>query len=239
MNPLISCVVPTYNGGRYLKEALKSIFAQTYRSFEIIIADDGSTDDTPSIVASYCDQIRFVKQMTSGPAATRNLGLSAARGEFLAFLDADDLWHPEKLSRQINRFQSRPELDLCLTYVKLFWAEKLSKEETQYRDHPRAQPVPGYSTTTLLVRRNVFDRIGLFNPQYWFGDATDWLSRAIEQGLIIEMLLEVLTHHRMHESNLTRRLSEKSRDEFLNIVKASLDRRRKQTKVSSLTQKNF
>ncbi len=234
MNPLISCVVPTYNSGRYLKEALESIFAQTYRSFEIIIADDGSTDDTQTIIASYCDQIRFVKQTTSGPAATRNLGLSAAGGEFVAFLDADDLWHPEKLFRQMSFFQKFPELDLCLTYAKLFWAETLREEKIQYRDHPRSQPIPGYSTTTLLVRRSIFDRIGLFDIQYWFGDATDWLSRAIEQDLIVEILPEVLTYHRMHESNLTRRKSEASRDEFLRIVKASLDRRRQKTKISSI-----
>lgn len=92
--------------------------------------------------------------------------------------------------------------------------------------------IPGYSTTTLLAKRSAFDRVGLLNTQYWFGDATDWLSRAIEQGLIIEILSEVLTHHRMHESNLTRRRSEASREEFLNIVKASLDRRRQQTKIS-------
>lgn len=235
MNPLISCIVPTYNSERYLKEALESIFAQTYRSVEIVVADDGSTDDTRFIVASYCDRIRFVKQTTSGPAATRNLGLSAARGEFMAFLDADDLWHPEKLSRQMAHFQNDPELDLCLTHAKLFWTEMLREEEAQFHNHPRTQSIPGYSTTTLLAKRSAFDRVGFFNTQYWFSDATDWLSRAIEQGLIIEMLPEVLMHHRMHESNLTRRLSEKSRDEFLNIVKASLDRRREKGKVSSLT----
>ncbi len=229
MNPLISCVVPTYNSERYLKEALESIFAQTYRPFEIIIADDGSTDNTESLAISYGDQIRFVKQKTSGPAATRNLGLNVARGEFVAFLDADDLWHPEKLFRQMSFFRKLPEPDLCLTHAQLFWTHTLREEKIQYRDHPRSQPIPGYSTTTLLVRRNIFDRIGLFNTQYWFGDATDWLSRAIEQELIIEVLPDVLTYHRMHESNLTRRRSESSRGEFLNIVKASLDRRRKQS----------
>lgn len=233
MNPLISCVIPTYNSERYLKEALESIFAQTYGPLEIIVADDGSADNTEALVSSYGGQIRFIKQTTSGPAATRNLGLNAAQGELVAFLDADDLWHPEKLSRQMVHFQNDPELDLCLTHAKLFWAETLREEEMQFHNHPRTQPIPGYSTTTLLAKRSAFDRVGFFNTQYWFGDATDWLSRTIEQGLMIEMLPEVLTHHRMHESNLTRRRNEASRDEFLRIVKASLDRRR-QNQISSL-----
>lgn len=234
MNPLISCVVPTYNRERYLKGALESIFAQTYRPLEIIVADDGSTDSTQALAAGYGDRIRVVQQTRSGPAATRNLGLIASRGEFVAFLDSDDLWHPEKLSRQMARFEKRSDLDLCLTYAKKFWVETLREEGERFRDHPRAQPIPGYATTTLLVRRGLFNRLGLFNTQYWFADATDWLSRAIEQGLVVEMLPEVLTYHRMHESNLHRQRSEASREEFLDIVKASLDRRRQKTKISSI-----
>src|SRR2546426_10667200 len=94
---LISCIVPVFNGERYLHETLNSILAQTYRPLEIIVADDGSTDGTRTIVASYGQQVRYLWQLNAGPAAARNLGLTAAKGEFIAFLDADDLWHPEKL----------------------------------------------------------------------------------------------------------------------------------------------
>jgi glycosyltransferase involved in cell wall biosynthesis len=225
--PLISCVVPTFNGERYLAEALDSILAQTYRPLDIIVADDGSKDRSIDVVAQYGGNVRFVSQETAGPAATRNLGLSAASGDFIAFLDADDLWHPEKLTRQMARFHARSELDLCITHAQMFWTEDMAMEETYYRDQPRTKPLPGYATTTLLARRNIFNQVGCFNTELWFGDATDWFIRAAEYGAVMEVLPDVLTYHRMHPSNLTRRQGELSREEFLRIVKASLDRRRK------------
>ncbi len=114
-SPLISCIVPVFNGERYLREALDSIFAQTYRPLEILVADDGSTDRTPYIAAAFGNRLRYLRQDNQGPAAARNLGIRAATGEFIAFLDADDVWHPEKLERQMARFQVRPELDYCVT----------------------------------------------------------------------------------------------------------------------------
>ena len=96
---LISCIVPVFNGELYLAEALESILKQSYRPLEIIVADDGSTDGTEAIVARFGTQVRYLYQPNSGPATARNLGLGAVRGEFVGFLDADDLWHPEKLER--------------------------------------------------------------------------------------------------------------------------------------------
>jgi glycosyltransferase involved in cell wall biosynthesis len=124
---LISCIVPVFNGARYLREALESIFQQTYRPLEVIIADDGSTDGTVAVAQSYGDGITYLKQANAGPAAARNLGLSRARGEFVAFLDADDLWHVEKLDRQMARFQARSELDLCITHVREAHSQRLVK----------------------------------------------------------------------------------------------------------------
>jgi len=98
-SPLISCIVPVYNGERYLKEALDSILVQTHCPLEIIVADDGSTDGTASVVAGYGEGVKHLWQPNAGETAARNMGLSAAQGEFVAFLDADDLWHPEKLAR--------------------------------------------------------------------------------------------------------------------------------------------
>src|SRR5262245_57597408 len=99
--PLVSCVVPVFNGELYLREALDSILAQSYRPLEIIIADDGSTDGSLAIAREFSADVRYVRHSTAGPAATRNLGLRAARGQFVAFLEADDLWHPDKVLRQM------------------------------------------------------------------------------------------------------------------------------------------
>ena len=223
---LVSCIVPIYNGERFLAEALDSILDQTYQPLEVIAADDGSTDGSREIVAGYGDRVRWITQPTSGPAATRNLGLREANGNLVAFLDADDLWHREKLARQMERFRVRPELEACVTEARLFWTAELTDEADHYRDHRRADAVPGYATTTLLARRSLFDRIGVFREDLWFADATEWFIRAREQAVVMEILPEVLVHHRMHETNLTRRRSEASRQEFARVVKASLDRRR-------------
>jgi glycosyltransferase involved in cell wall biosynthesis len=224
---LISCIVPVYNGERYLSEAIDSILGQTYRPLQVIVADDGSEDGTPEVVARYGGRVEYHRQPTAGPAATRNLGLSAARGQFVAFLDADDRWHPEKLTRQMARFQARPRLDLCITHAQNFWIPELREEEERYRDHARAQAVPGYSTVTLLARRSLFDAVGGFTAALRHGDNLEWFLRANEHGAVLEVLPDVLVYRRIHLGNSSRRNASAFRDECLAIVKVSLDRRRK------------
>jgi glycosyltransferase involved in cell wall biosynthesis len=230
-SPLISCLVPVFNGAKYLAEALDSILKQTYRPIEIIVVDDGSTDRTPAVAACYGDRIRYVRQDNAGAPSARNLGLSLARGEFVAFLDADDLWRPEKLQRQMRRFESRPELDLSVTYLQNFWVAELKNEEIRFKGHRLSEPVPGYVTQTLLARRSAFYNVGLFNESLKVGDPTDWFLRAAEQGLATEMLSDVLVDRRMHDSNMsmqadTRRMTSRMEDSMLRVIKASLDRRR-------------
>jgi glycosyltransferase involved in cell wall biosynthesis len=226
--PLISCIVPVFNGERYVKEALDSILAQTYRPLEVLVADDGSTDETAAVVTPYGAPVRYLSQPNAGPAAARNLGLCAARGEFVAFLDADDLWHPEKLALQMARFQARPELDLCVAYVQNFWSRELTDVSPRYRDHPRlTKPWPGYLTQTLLARRTVFDTIGQFDSVLRHSSDTDWFLRAAERGAVMELLADTLVYRRLHRANYSRLEASTSREEYLRLVKASLDRRRR------------
>ncbi len=224
--PLISCIVVVYNGERFIAAAVDSVRAQSWRPIEVIVADDGSTDRTAEIVAGYGDEVRFVTHETAGPAANRNLGLGAATGEYVAFLDGDDLWHEEKLERQMARLEAEPGLDACVTHAQHFWMPELADEEAKLRDQPRGQVVPGYIASTLLAPRALFDRVGGFDTKLWFGDGADWFMRAAETGAVVALLDDVLLYHRMHEKNLTRRRAAASRDEFLDIVRASLDRRR-------------
>lgn len=224
--PRVSCIVPAYNGARYLGEALDSILAQTYRPIEVIVADDGSTDETAHVAASYGAAVRFVTQVTAGPAATRNLGVRAATGDFVAFLDADDVWHADKLARQMARFAARPELGVSVTQIKHFWIPELAQEEERFRADPRGGALPGYVTMTMLAPRAVFDSVGLFDPSLWHSDAGDWFLRAAARGTIVELLPEVLVYHRMHYANLSRRHAAASQAEFVRLVKRSLDERR-------------
>jgi glycosyltransferase involved in cell wall biosynthesis len=223
---LISCIVPVFNGERYLKEALDSILAQTYRPIEIIVVDDGSTDGTPAVVATYGAKVRYLFQLNEGPAAARNIGLNTAQGAFVAFLDHDDLWHPEKLARQMARFQARPELDVCVTHVRHFWIPELIEEEKRVRGDWSTKARPGYCPGTLLARRTAFDTVGQLNPGLWHCNTSDWFLRAAAQGVVVELLPELLTYHRLHHTNLSRLGASAGREEYLQLVKASLDRRR-------------
>src|SRR5690242_6106612 len=105
---LISCIIPVYNGERYIKESIDSVLAQTYGTLELIVVDDGSIDGTAEVVTHYGERLRYVRQANGGTAAACNHGLSLAQGEFMAFQAADDVWHPEKLARQMARFAARP-----------------------------------------------------------------------------------------------------------------------------------
>ena len=230
--PLISCVVPVFNGERYLGEALESILKQSYRPVEIIVADDGSTDGTSTVIVKYGERVLYLKQPNAVSAAARNLGLTAAQGEFVAFLDADDLWHPEKLERQMARFQARPELDYCLAHVQNFWVPELIEEEKRFRDHRISKALPGYSTCTLLARRALFARVGQFNTAVKHADDTDWFLRVSEHRATMEMLADVLLYRRLHQTNISRLRAAHSRDQYLHILKSALDRRRRQNPAS-------
>ena len=207
MLPLISCVVPVFNGERYLGETLDSILAQTYQPLEIIVADDGSTDGTASVVGRYGEQVRYLRQANAGEAAARNLGLSGASGEFVAFLDADDLWQPEKLERQMSRFQNPPQIDLCFTRYNNFWVPELAEEEQRYKGQTLAQPQSAWSISTLLARRSAFERFGKFsNDGSWPPESENliWFLHAAERGAVIEVMPDIMMLRRLHAANQSR-----------------------------------
>ena len=226
MNPLISCIIPVYNGRRFIAESLDSIFAQTYRSIEVIVADDGSTDDTPRLVKEYPQPVIYIRQPNQGSPRARNCGIQAAKGDFVAFLDSDDLWRAEKLTRQMARFQDRPELDFCVTHIQNFWMPEVAAQAEQYQGHPKSRPLPGYITDTLLATRQAFETVGLFSSELNHGDSFDWFVRARRIGVLGELLPDVLVDRRIHAGNTSHLFERRSRTEFLAILKQSLDTRR-------------
>ncbi len=228
---LVSCIVPVFNGERYLAEALDSILAQTWRPVEVIVVDDGSTDGTAHIAAGYGVEVSYFHQANAGPAAARNRGLDAAVGAFVSFLDADDLWHEDKLARQMARFEARPELELCLSHLQHFWEPEMKEEEDRLRDHRFSKPLPAYVTQAMLARCALFDAVGRFDPALRMGEDTDWFLRAADRGTVTEMLPDVLIFRRMHESNISRDQATMF-DLLPRIFKASLDRRRGSAKAS-------
>jgi glycosyltransferase involved in cell wall biosynthesis len=223
---LISCIVPVHNGEAFLRETLDTIYGQTHRPLDVVVVDDGSTDGTRDLVENYPEPVRYVWQANAGPSSARNTDLQVAQGELVSFLDADDLWHPEKLTRQLALLQRRPELGACVTLIQNFWTDELRDERESFRGHPREQPLPGYTSVTLLARRSLFDAIGGFDTRLKHGDSTDWFLRAEEHGAAIELVPEVLVYRRVHPHSRSRRWQGRSRDEYVHLLKSHLDRRR-------------
>ena len=225
MKNLVSCVIPVYNGERYLRETLDSACAQTHDAVEIIVVDDGSTDGTEATVREYAAKIRYLRQHNAGPAAARNRGIEAASGAFVAFLDADDLWHPRKLEFQLERFRTRPELAASVTLMQNFWSPELNLSmDVMNRDLLR--PLSGFGPSALVVRREALESLGGFDESTAHIHTADWFARARDRGAMIELLEQVLVKRRLHRSNRSAKLAGASRDEFLQLVKARLDRRR-------------
>ncbi len=217
--PRISCIVPVYNGEKYLAEALASIFRQSLAAFEVIVVDDGSTDSTPA-VASRDTRVKYLRQANAGPSAARNHGIRASCGELLAFLDADDLWHPGKLERQAASFAARPELDISLTHARNFWAPEVRDEEARFGG-ARVGVLPAQS---MMARRSVFDRVGLFDASMMHREVPGWLVHAKHQGAVTETLAEVLCDRRIHEANRSRGAREASG--MLALAQSMLELRR-------------
>jgi glycosyltransferase involved in cell wall biosynthesis len=226
-HPLVTCIVPARNAARYLEAALDSVLAQTYRPIEILLIDDGSEDETASIAGSY-EAVTVVSQAPAGPAAARNLGVHLAHGELVAFLDADDLWHADKLAHQVEVLCAHPDLEYCLTHIQNLWEPHLREEADLFQDHPRGQRLPGYSSGTLLARRMVFATVGQFNPALRYTDLVDWFLRADDLGVPMHMLPDVLTYRRIHGSNLHRVEETACGTEFLRLARSLLLARRGQ-----------
>lgn len=164
----VSVIIPTYNRRDFLREALQSVFEQTLPSLEVLVADDGSTDDTAAMVAVEFPTVRILFQPNRGPSAARNLGIRTARGEWLAFLDSDDLWLPRKLERQLTELARRPRYRIA--YTDEIWIRRgvrvnPGKVHRKYSGwiFPRCLPLCIISPSSVIVHREVFEAAGLFD----------------------------------------------------------------------------
>ena len=217
--PLISTIIPLFNCEKYLGAAIESILAQNYQPMQIIVVDDGSTDGSAAVARGF-SQVEYHFQENAGVAAALNNGLSKANGEFIAFLDSDDLWTEGKLPRQLKAFADDPTLDMVMGSVEQF-------RETG----PDTPPVSlgifkGYLKIAMLVRRSAMFRVGLFDPQWKTGDFIDWYIRATELPVKSVMLPEVVAKRRIHDTNMGIRQRDVQSD-YARIMKLALERRRK------------
>lgn len=217
---IVSIIIPVYNGERYLAEAIGSVQAQSYRPLEIIIVDDGSTDESARIAQQF--PVRYCHQPQRGPGAARNRGIEQAHGEFLAFLDSDDVWLPDKITQQLAILAARPELEAVFGQSEQFSSLEISAPSTRFI----GITLNGLCAGAMLIRRTALIRVGLFATHWQVADFVDWYIRAQEAELKSVALPEVVLRRRVHLNNLTIRSRETARSEYAQVLKAALDRRR-------------
>jgi glycosyltransferase involved in cell wall biosynthesis len=220
---LVSVIVPVFNGARFLCQALDSIVAQDYDTTELIVIDDGSTDDSGRIARQY-PRARVIYQANQGCGAAKNTGLAAAQGEFLAFLDADDIWLPGKLRLQVETLRHNFGAGLTAGHMAFFLepgADRPAWVPAAFLNAPQ----PAYLPSGLMIRRTVFDRIGIFEPTFLICNDFEWLARARDAGVPDIITPEVVVRRRVHRDNLTYRGSERSQ-ELQRITRASVRRKR-------------
>jgi glycosyltransferase involved in cell wall biosynthesis len=167
-NPLVSVIIPTYNRGWVLREAIDSVLAQEFKDFELIVVNDGSTDDTGQILEAYGQDLMILRQTNRGVSAARNRGIAAAKGRLIAFLDSDDLWLPRKLSSQVDFFNSNPAA--LINQTEEIWIRNGVRVNPKTRHHKfsgmifeQSLALCLVSPSAVMMKRSLFDEVGLFD----------------------------------------------------------------------------
>ena len=201
MTPRVSVLIPCYNAGDYLAQAVESVLDQTYQDFEIIVVDDGSTDNTASVAGSFA-RVRYVYHAHSGIPVTRNLAVSHARGEFITFLDADDLWDKTKLEKQVAYMDSHPDCQLVYAIARNFFGGE-SETMTPRQKQLLEANMDNYMAS-CCIRRSVFETYGGFSENYPCGEDTHWVFRLRAAGVSMSHCIqEPLYLRRIHDSNIS------------------------------------
>ena len=212
--PLISVIIPTYNVGELLAESLKSVFAQTYPRYEVIVVDDGSTDNTTEVVREFKDRILYLYQDNHGPSAARNKGIKRGQGKYFCFLDADDLWTPNKLEVQVAFMERHSDIGLVFSDCERFDSKGVigAPGVIAQRFYLPYTPIPDafmklvmrnfIVLSTVMVRKRCLDKVGLFDENLRSVEDRDlWLRIAAD--FEIGYLPLILAKYRFHSSNIS------------------------------------
>jgi glycosyltransferase involved in cell wall biosynthesis len=205
---LVSVVIPTYNHGALVPEAVESALAQSWPRVEVIVVDDGSTDDSPARLARFGSRIAVIRQEHRGPALARNAGIRASRGEWIGFLDSDDLWMPEKISRCMAALEGARDAGVAYTAVRIHELDTGRKyplpQYTMSGNLARALflECKGVNTSTLVVSRAALDKVGIFDEAFFRAQDWDLMVRLAEHYDYVHVP-EILTERRLHGGSLS------------------------------------
>ena len=205
--PIVSVIIPAYNCAKYLPEAIASVLEQTYDDYEIIVVDDGSTDNTREVITPFLDRVRYFQQVNQGVSATRNRGIYLARGELVAFLDADDIFVPHKLEHQVKVFTERSQVGIVNSGYRL-----ISESGEELRDVERWQQIPDLTPETWLLhkpvlpsammfRRDWLLEVGGFDRRFFASEDVDLVLRMVAKGCQSAWLKEITVYYRQHSSS--------------------------------------
>ncbi len=208
--PSVSVVIPTYNRVHLLERALDSVLRQTLAADEIIVVDDGSTDDTASTLKSLHPEVKLIQQDNLGVSAARNTGISAARHDWIALLDSDDVWHENKLERQITALNNAPEYLIC--HSDEIWIRN-GVRVNQMNKHKKAGghifqhclPLCAISPSAVMIHRSLFDEIGLFDENLPACEDYELWLRICSRYPVLFIDEALITKHGGHHDQLSRR----------------------------------
>lgn len=215
----VSVIIPVYNAELWLAETLESVLGQTVPPQQVIVVDDGSTDQSATVARRYAKYIQLAQQPNAGCAHARNHGVALAQGELLAFLDADDCWLPEKLALQCAALQQTPAWEAVFGELEQRSTVE-NAEQTAFVSKANAQD--GYNLDTLLIRRQAFQRIGAFDPTFHLVNGLEWLWRARRLGLAAQILPQVVAWRRIHGENMSIRERPQVHAEYFRLLRQQM-----------------
>lgn len=224
--PTVSVIIPVYNAAVYLPQALDSVLAQNYPVSQIIVIDDGTEDGMAEVARQY-PRVTVLRQPHRGAGAARNLGLSVADGEIIAYIDADDIWLPHKLASQIRVLLDNPRLGYVLCRMRVFCEDGGAVPDTLNQRHYAANP-PARVPSALVVWRAVADAVGQFDPDLETGEDADWFARANDMDIAVETLDEVLLEKRIHRTNISL-ICPNNKANLMEVLRRSILRKKRKT----------
>ncbi len=231
-NPLVSIIMPAYNAAEYIAEAIESVLIQNYRNFELIIVDDGSTDNTKDIIAGFKDEkIKYFYKENAGTASARNLAMKESKGDFLITLDADDMITPDFIAKHLQQFEKHPETDLVYCDDYLIDEDGKPTRVSERPEYPDRKslirdlfrygcPIVPFRT---CIRKSVFDKIGFFDEDLLVGEDYDMMRRFVKSGLKIHHLKDALYLRRITPNNLLRNSTAQNAKCHFEVVKRFAD----------------
>lgn len=212
-NSLVSIVIPAYNAAKFLPEVIQSVLNQSYQNWELLVIDDGSTDNTAELVNEYSEQdrrVHLISKENGGVSVARNLGAQLAKGELIAFLDSDDLWLEDKVSAHVSYMTSHPQVGVSFGRVELIETDGKTTNKLTDNIVDTLQPQdlfysnPTVTTSNLVIRKSVFQTLNGFDESMQYNEDIDLLFRlAIQDSWEIKSIDQVLVQYRLHSSGLS------------------------------------